>query len=437
MVLKQSVVIHQLSDTESEQRAFYRMLYSKNLCTEDVKSVLYADCLRQVSASGHYLLIQDTTQPNFEKNRSNVSNTEGLGVIGDNKSLGFFLHPSLLVDTSDNRSLGFIDVHHWSRELSVSVLTKSQKRKLNNGLPIEDKESYRWLKSIEDAQLRLPIGCKLTCISDREGDISELFDRLPNENTDLLIRSRDNRCLSDGDKLYSHLDNLAVCGTYKLEIRGDQRIQRQGRTAQINVKFSQVKLTPHTLKGKQIPVYVVEAREDASTVPIGEEPIHWRLLTTHPVESMEQASRMIEYYKERWLIEQVFRLLKNKGLQIENSQMEIGKALICLTIMGLYVVNKVMLLHNSAKSISPISIKDTFAAEEIACLESCNKKYEGNTVKQKNPHQKESLQWVYWIFSRMGGWKPHENKAGVISIFRGMQYFQQLFEGWTMANSVS
>ncbi len=225
-------MIHQLSDTESEQRAFYRLLYSKNLLIEDVKSTLYADCLRQVSPTGHYLVIQDTTQPNFEKNRSNISNKEGLGVIGDNKSLGFFLHPSLLVDTSDNRSLGFIDVQQWSRE--VCVLTKAEKCKLNSQLPIEAKESYRWLKSIENAQNRLPMGCKLTCISDREGDISELFDRLPNENTNLLIRSCDNRCLTGGTKLYSYLDNIAVCGTYELEIRGDDRIKRQSRTAKIN-----------------------------------------------------------------------------------------------------------------------------------------------------------------------------------------------------------
>ena len=150
---------------------------------------------------------------------------------------------------------------------------------------------------------------------------------------------------------------------------------------------------------------------------------------------------MIDYYKERWLIEQVFRLLKNKALQIENSQrnaarMETGKALICLTLMGLYVVNKVMILHNASKESLPIAIKDSFSVEEVACLKSCNKKCEGNTIKQKNPRPQDSLQWVYWVLSRMGGWKPHEkNNAGVISIFRGYRCFQQILEGWQMANN--
>ena len=128
---------------------------------------------------------------------------------------------------------------------------------------------------------------------------------------------------------------------------------------------------------------MVEAKEDESTVPVGEKPIHWRLLTTHEVKNLTQACTMIQYYKERWLIEQVFRLLKNKGLQIEKSQMETGKALICLTLMALYVVNKVMLLHNASREIIPIAIKETFSEQEVACLVCCNKKYEGKTIKQQ------------------------------------------------------
>lgn len=433
--MKKSVVIHQLSDDESEQKAYYRLLHNENFKNEDVKSFLYDDCVRQVSPDGHYLVIQDTTQPNFEKNRSNITNKEGLGVIGNNKSLGFFLHPSLIIDATDKRSLGFIDIQHWSRE--ASVWTKSEKKKINSKTAIEDKESYRWLKSVEMAKLRLPIGCKTTHISDREGDISESFDRLPDENTHLLIRSKDNRCLKDGGKLYEHFDSLSVCGSYDLEITGDKRIKRVGRTAKINIKYSQVILKPYILKGKEITVYAVEAKEDASTVPAGEKPIHWRLLTTHEVKTLAHACEMIQYYKERWLIEQIFRLLKNKGLQIEKSQMETGKALICLTIMALYVVNKVMLLHNASRQTTPIAIKQTFSESEVACLVHCNKKYEGKTIKQQNPNTKGTLQWVYWVLARMGGWKPHENKAGVISIFRGLQYFYQVFEGWQMANSVS
>ena len=87
--MKKSVIIHQISDDEYEQKVYYRLLHNKNLKNEDVKLFLYNDCIRQVAVGGHYLVIQDATQPNFEKNKVNISNKEGLDVIGDNKSLGW------------------------------------------------------------------------------------------------------------------------------------------------------------------------------------------------------------------------------------------------------------------------------------------------------------------------------------------------------------
>ncbi len=434
---KKSLVIHQLADSESEQRGYYRMLYNEKFNQEELCSFLYSDCVEQVTAGEHYLLIQDTTQMNFESNRSNIVDEQGfLGVIGDNKSLGFFLHPSLLVSVSDNRSLGFADVQYWSR-LHQPSLGASAKRMRNAQRAIEDKESYRWLSSIKAARLRLPPDCKLTCICDREGDISELFERATDEHTNLLIRSRDNRRLKDGEKLYEYLDSLPVMGSYEIKISGDKRVGRVGRTARIELKYSAVTLVPASLKGKEIEVFAIEAREEAKNLPKGQKPIHWRLLTTHHISSYQEAKTMIDYYKERWLIEQIFRLLKNKGLQIENSQIESAKALVCLSILGLLLVNKVLLLHEASKETTPIAVKKTFSKQEMACLRACNAKYEGNTYRQKNPYPPDSLQWVYWVLARMGGWKPHEKRAGVISIFRGLQYFLQVFEGWKLAHFVS
>ena len=74
-------------------------------------------------------------------------------------------HPSLLVDASDKRSLGFMDVQTWSRE--VTTLNRKERKQLKNATAIEDKESYRWLSSIEASKARLPEGCRLTCICDR------------------------------------------------------------------------------------------------------------------------------------------------------------------------------------------------------------------------------------------------------------------------------
>ncbi|MCS6796903.1 MAG: IS4 family transposase, partial [Raineya sp.] len=207
------------------------------------------------------------------------------------------------------------------RERKEAKESKTLKRVRNLRRKIEEKESYRWISSIELSKSRLPFSCKLTCICDREGDISELLERVPDADTYLLIRSRDNRLLAGGQKLYEYLDSLPVAGRYTIALRSDKRRQRIGRQARIEVKYARVDLSPKSLQGKTLPIYVVEAREEPSSVPAGQQAIHWRLLTTHVIENIEQAKQVIDFYKERWLIEQIFRLLKNKGLQIENSQL--------------------------------------------------------------------------------------------------------------------
>ena len=69
-----------------------------------------------------------------------------------------------------------------------------------------------------------------------------------------------------------------------------------------------------------VAVYVVEVVERAETVAPGEEPIRWCLLTTHRIETLVDALGVVSYYKARWQIEQLFRLLKSESLELESSQ---------------------------------------------------------------------------------------------------------------------
>ncbi len=415
-----------MASDENQQKSFYRILKNDRLEIEEVKWHIYADCIGQLEPARHYLVIQDTTQPNLERNSRNISDKTGLGVIGDKKSLGFFLHPSLVVDAESGKSIGFSDIQTWSREQSCP----DKHGRNYKTLPVESKESWRWLSASRQSVDRLKPAGQLTVVADREGDISEWFDRRTDEQ--LIIRSCDNRKLAEG-KLYEHLSSRPLAGTYELEVKGDPRAKRQGRLAKMEVRHCQVHLTPIRLKGKSIQVYAVEARE--TQAPAGQAPIHWRLLTTHSVESVDQARRIMDWYAMRWNIEQVFRILKHKGFDIESSDLETGKALIVMTLMALFAANKVLLLHLASKEEHPQPIGTSFTKAQMACLLALCEKYEGNTQRQKNNHEKDSLQWVYWIIARIGGWKPQEKQAGVISLFRGWERFNQIFQGWCLAHN--
>jgi len=98
MVERQRVVIDQLSENEAQQRSFYRLMHNKGVASQAIKHSIYADCKRQVEAGQHYLVIQDTTQPNFEGKGQNSKDQTGLGVIGHNKDLGFFWVSPLFIE---------------------------------------------------------------------------------------------------------------------------------------------------------------------------------------------------------------------------------------------------------------------------------------------------------------------------------------------------
>ncbi len=436
-------MIHQLADDQAEQRGYYRLLQNKRLETEHIKQYLYEDCRRQVLSQGQYVVFEDTTQPNLERNRRNITDQEGLGVIADKKSLGFFLHPSLVVEATTGRCIGYSHVASWSRDQDgPDKYERGYKR-----LPIEQKESYRWIEAALASRQVLKEAAQVTMVADREADMSELFEALAQPaggaepavgpTMHLLIRSRSDRKLKGSpQKLYQHLQEQPLAGQFTVSLKGDERKHRSGREAIIEVRFSQVSLEAKTA-GKSLELYVVEARESEQSVPAGEKPILWRLLTTHVVESFQQACQIIDWYSMRWNIEQVFRLLKHKGLNVEMLDLESGKALIQLTLLALLAVSKIMLLHIASKQEQPSPVGSTFTQEQMACIHQLSKRYEGKTLKQQNPYRPDSLQYCYWVIARLGGWKPHEKQAGVVCLMRGYNRFQQLFHGWMLARDMA
>ncbi|KAA5540614.1 transposase, partial [Adhaeribacter rhizoryzae] len=208
----------------------------------------------------------------------------------------------------------------------------------------------------------------------------------------------------------------------------ETRRGRVARQAVVALRWAKVGLV---MKGVGKALYVVEAKEiDA---PAGQAPIYWRLLTTHAIQTQQQAHQLIYWYSLRWNIEQVFRLLKQKGLQVELLDLETGKALVQLTLLALFAASKIMLLHLASKQKEAVPLAESFTQQEVACMQALQKRYEGKTAKQRNPYPQDSLQWCYWIIARLGGWKPHEKQAGVITLLRGWNYFQHILHGWTLA----
>jgi hypothetical protein len=419
--------------------AAYRFFKNDTIAMEALQAALVDPIQPQVEGK-HVLCIQDTTEVNYtaHSGRLKASDPE-LGPVTNDRDVGFFLHPSLVLDAASGFALGFADVHLWNRQWDkLDKHERDYKR-----LPIEQKESFRWIEAAQQAKLQLKKAAQVTLIADREADIYQLFSRLADAQMQLLIRSRGERRIRVGGAeglLSEHLSGLDWVGEIEIKIRGNNG--RRKRRACLRVRFSRVALLRPPL-AKQEPVdavgvYVVEVVERAETVPSGEEPIRWCLLTTHCILTLADALTMIAYYRRRWQIEQLFRLLKSESLELESSQLAHGLALKKLCIMSLHVALVQLQLVTERSGSASVAASLVFRDSALIFLGVLQSELEGKTKKQQCSHVEGTLAWGSWVIGRLGGWKGYASQSppGPITMRRGLERFMSQFSGWQLAQVV-
>jgi len=370
---------------------------------------------------------QDTSEINYE---AKARRKRGLGRVGNGEDVGLFVHPALAVDAEDGSLLGLAGAVIWRRT--------RVKEEDYQSLPIEEKESHRWLAAPLAARPLLSQAALVTLITDREGDIYELFARLPDEQTHLLIRAAHDRALAEaGERLLYKIAAAPEAGRLTFDVPG--RPGRTGREATLAVRFCPVVLRQPARGAdrgdpRSIALNLVEARE--IDPPAGEEPIVWRLLTTHAATTLAEAARIIDLYRRRWIVEQLLRTLKSHGLDLEDSFLTDGDTLECLAATALIAAASVMqLVQGRGEAGATLSAARVFSPVEITVLETLIRKFEGKTAKQKNPHSGHSLAWAAWCIARAGGWNGYasERPPGPITFARGLRRFHAIAEGFALA----
>ncbi|MDD7886903.1 IS4 family transposase [Flavivirga sp. 57AJ16] len=425
-----------MSRDYAEQRANYRFLNNPKV----EEQALISECTSRLKAhckGRHLLVIQDGTEFDFTKHSGRLQPGTGLGPVRISNHTGFFLHPSLVLDAHTLTPLGFSHIELWHRDKDNGTRHSRQYHKL----PIEEKESYKWISSSEASKQNLAESDAITIIQDREGDIYEQFALIPDDKTHLLVRASTNRKLASGtDKLFDHLKKLQPQATYTIAIDEDVRNNRKARQSDMEIRYEQVEIKrPGKCRShlpKTLSLYIIEAKESEKTVPKGEAPVCWRLWTTHTIETVDQAKAIIDWYGCRWFIEQVFRLMKKKGFAIESSELETGWAIRKLAILILQGVLKICQMMVAYENEESQPITEVFEAQEIACLEKLNEKLEGNTEKTQNPYAGDRLSWATWIIARLGGWNGYrsERPPGPITFKNGLDEFNSIYKGWLLLN---
>jgi len=385
------------------------------------------------------LCIQDSTEINLYRHRHRIKKDDHIGVTNASETgLGFFIHPSFVIDAENFMPYGFSDVKVWNRGHEIAAKGKAHAMKM---APPTEKESYKWIESSIKSKQALATARQVIIIQDREGDLYEQFCMIPDERTHLLIRAKSNRILSDRSRLFEHLAQLPKQGDYEIMLEGDRRKGIKKRTATIEVRFCKVAISSSQYNDKRLPktkeLYAIEAREVTEGI---ENPILWRLLTTLEIESFDEALLCIEWYTCRWIIEEVFRILKKEGFNIEASELAQGKAIRKLCLLMLETIIKLFLMQIAyAMPEEEVSPRSCFSEQEIECMEYQMEQLEGRTEKLKNPYTPSDLKRYIWVVARLGGWKGYssERKPGITTFWIGLQKLTAIMQGWLLFRNVS
>ena len=429
VVERQAVCLRKLGDDRAEQVKFRRFLLNSSVTVEEMVSHR-AELAARAAGGRHVLAIQDTSEINYQAQRGRKRR---LGTVGNGTDVGLFVHPVLGVDADTQQCLGLLGAQVWRR----------RKRKAANykRLPIERKESYRWVKGGAQAKAVLAEALMVTVIDDREGDIYEKWARLPDDHTQLLTRASQNRSLAGGGSLFPTLAGFPEAHRYTLDLTA-QPGKRSARQACMVVRFGPVRIRrPASCSDpdapEEIELFAVEARE--LNPPAGEKLVCWRLVTTHRVESVAQALQVIGWYRLRWHIEQLFRTLKRQGLGIEQSVVEDGGALeklAMIALIGACITMQLVLARTANGQDAPA--ERVFDETQIEVLHALQPTLQGRTSKQKNPYRPNSLAWASWTIARLGGWTGYESEraTGPITMRDGLQRFNSLVDGYDLAKNV-
>lgn len=431
--------ISKLSSDRAEQIAYYRLLENEKLTERDLINELTAR-VSPLVAGRDVLCLEDSSEINVLANKNRLQRNSGLG-RSDNAANAtcFKIHPGFVLDAHSMNPLGFSAVKVFHRdEQQPDRFERDYKRQ-----PIENKESYKWIEVSESSKITLSAASRVTFIQDREGDIYEQFCLVADQKHHLLIRSRTTRKLWDGSDLYTAMQALPIAGVYTIEIAADKRRGRKKRTAQIAIRYNSFQIKrPSKLSKKAYPEYItvqgIWVQEITPDVD-EQQKANWKLLTTHSINDITDALKMIEWYKCRWFIEQVFRLLKTEGFGIENAQLETGWALRKLLLMQLSSLLKILQMNIAySKPEGGQPIAEVFSKEEVKILAHLNKTLQGKTIKTQNHHPVQTTKWAAWIIGRLGGWKGYDSLGppGVICLKKGLDKFNNILEGIAIAKDM-
>jgi hypothetical protein len=367
----------------------------------------------------HVLAIDDTCELKFP---TTAQRRRGLGPVKKGKAYGLLAHSMIAVDAGSGACLGLVGGQVWTRD-GVNPIPHSQR-------PMEERESMRWLDAAAQAKRVLHAAAMVTVVDDRESDIYAKWASVPDTDFHMLTRLMTDRRLASGGMLSAAADGFPVAGRQTIELRPHEPGQAT-RAAVVELRCGEVEICRPQNEDRSLPetvrLQLIEVRE--VDPPADVEPVLWRLLTTHDIADTAAAWQIVGWYQLRWVIEQMHRVMKSQGLQLEDSQVATAERLEKLTAIAVKAACIDIQLTQERDGKHQLPGSTIFTEPEMDTVEALVPTLEGSTERQKNPHPVGSLARAGWVVARLGGWNCYYRPPGPIIFRRGMEAFCHVHRG--------
>lgn len=426
----------------AEMVAAYRFFENEKTTFADVLQPHIDSTRKRIGAQPVVVLSQDTTEVDVTRPEKQV---KGAGPLDGDSRRGALLHV-LHAFTPDGTPLGTLHAQQWVRDEEVKCASKSRAERAN--IPIEQKESYRWittLRKVNEEALNCP-STQLICVADSEADIFELVVEGMSEpqNSDWIVRACQDRALlvesEESEKqryLREYLLANPVLFTQMIHVRGraakvtcdvrGRRQPRESRQTEVEVRAATVTLRPPWRSDRKLPpvtVNVVLVSEP--NPPPGDEPVNWLLITSLPVGDIEQVRKVIQYYCLRWMIEVFFRALKS-GCRIEERQFEYLDRLTTCLALYLIVAWRTLYVCRLGRSCPDISCEAVFEPAEWKSV--------WKVVRREDPPvTPPKLGTVVRLIAQLGGYvnRKRPDPPGPQTVWLGLQRMHDMALCWEL-----
>jgi len=430
--------INQACGDWSETKAAYRFFQNDHVDYKEIVGHHAQITKRRFDNEDVILAIQDTTYYNY----TDHPKTKGLGVLSkftgkykkDIITSGLYMHTTLAVNV-DGLALGLLDQKITAREVLPTEKVEIKKRSHNLALPIEEKESIRWLDSMRVcASLFRDQDKKVVTVADREADIYDLFLLAEEIGSHYLIRASHNRKVNksavhsdiSGEMLWDFMSRQKIEG--EIQVNVPAKDDQPKRVASCQVKIGKIKLLPpRSFKGAkskktELTLYSVQVVE--SNPPKGVGKIDWILHSNIPIHSYKDAIEKVKWYCLRWRIEIYFKVIKS-GFNVEDCRLETADRLIRYLAVISIVAWRVFWLTLVSRTVSDGLTLDFLSEEEWQVL------FVRYNPTSKIPKRPPSLRKVIMWIAQLGGFlaRKGDGSPGITHIWRGLTKLADMMVG--------